>query len=122
MNPSVQLQYLYADVFAFTQSEITIAPVAYTDIQVIARVLTADQPVHLSLSPDVSGFRLWIFAFILDQPVSVSVAGEKPIVLELGPGTENMGVRLSVFPGEINLEYKSVTSPLVYDVSGDRWI
>ncbi|KAI9929453.1 hypothetical protein MW887_000924 [Aspergillus wentii] len=108
-NQSVALQYLYADVFAFTQPVVTISPPAYAEIQILARVLTADQPVHLQLAPDAAGCRVWIFASTLDQPVSVSLVDDaQSTILELGPDTGNIGVRLSVFPDKINVEYQKV--------------
>lgn len=106
MSPADQLVYLYADVFAFGKSEVTVSPVAYSEIQIIARVLTADAPIHLKLAPGDPGYQLYIYASILDQPISVSVGDQAPLLLELGPGTGNVGVKLSVHPNKLNHEYQ----------------
>ncbi|GKZ30946.1 hypothetical protein AbraIFM66950_010720 [Aspergillus brasiliensis] len=108
-SPADQLLYLYTDVFAFTKPEVTISPEAYAEIQIIARVLTADAPVNLKVVPN-TGYHIYIYASIIDQPISVSLSGNdslEPLLLELGPSTGNVGVRLSVFPDHIVPEYQT---------------
>ncbi|GMF79021.1 unnamed protein product [Aspergillus oryzae] len=104
INPPSQLWYAYTDIFAFTKPEITISPEAYASMQIITRVLTADTPINLKIVPDTICW-IYIYASILDQRISVSVDGQEPLLLELGPGTGNVGVKLIVFPDKIDLEY-----------------
>ncbi|KAE8143902.1 hypothetical protein BDV38DRAFT_276970 [Aspergillus pseudotamarii] len=105
VQPPAQLWYVYTDVFAFTQPEITISPEAYGSMQIIARVLTADTPVNLKVIPDTICW-VYLYASILDQPISVSVGDQEPLLLELGPATGNVGVKLIVTPDHIDLEYQ----------------
>ncbi|GKZ26261.1 hypothetical protein AbraIFM66951_004450 [Aspergillus brasiliensis] len=108
-SPADQLLYLYTDVFAFTKPEVTISPEAYAEIQIIARVLTADTPVNLKVVPN-TGYHIYIYASVIDQPISVSLSSNdrlEPLLLELGPSTGNVGVRLSVFPDCIDPEYQT---------------
>ncbi|GAB1210833.1 hypothetical protein APSETT445_009631 [Aspergillus pseudonomiae] len=107
VQPPSQLWYAYTDVFAFTQPEVTISPEAYGSMQIIARVLTADTPTHLKVIPDTICW-IYIYASILDQPLSVSVGDQEPLLLELGPSTGNVGVKMIVFPDHIDLEYQDV--------------
>ncbi|KAB8260354.1 hypothetical protein BDV32DRAFT_158790 [Aspergillus pseudonomiae] len=105
VQPPSQLWYAYTDVFAFKQPEVTISPEAYGSMQIIARVLTADTPTHLKVIPDTICW-IYIYASILDQPLSVSVGDQEPLLLELGPSTGNVGVKMIVFPDHIDLEYQ----------------
>ncbi|KNG90700.1 hypothetical protein ANOM_001074 [Aspergillus nomiae NRRL 13137] len=107
VKPPSQLWYAYTDVFAFTQPEVTISPEAYGSMQIIARVLTADKPTHLKIIPDTICW-IHIYASILDQPLSVSVGDQEPLLLELGQATGNVGVKLIVFPDHIDIEYQDV--------------
>ncbi|KAK6814889.1 hypothetical protein RU639_009604 [Aspergillus parasiticus] len=104
IKPPSQLWYAYTDIFAFTKPGITIFPEAYGSIQIITRVLTADTPINLKVVPDTICW-IYIYASILDQPISMSVGGQEPLSLELGLGTGNVGVKLIVFPDKIDLEY-----------------
>ncbi|OJJ71057.1 hypothetical protein ASPBRDRAFT_66094 [Aspergillus brasiliensis CBS 101740] len=108
-SPTDQLLYLYTDVFAFTKPEVTISPEAYAEIQIIARVLTAGTPVSLKVVPN-TGYHIYIYASIIDQPISVSLScndSSEPLLLKLGPSTGNVGVRLSAFPDHIFPEYQT---------------
>ncbi|KAE8342030.1 hypothetical protein BDV24DRAFT_174133 [Aspergillus arachidicola] len=105
IKPPSQLWYAYTDIFAFTQPDITIFPEAYGSIQIITRVLTADTPINLKVVPDTICW-IYIYASILDQPISMSVGDQEPLSLELGLGTGNVGVKLIVFPDKIDLEYQ----------------
>ncbi|GLA05511.1 hypothetical protein AnigIFM60653_006002 [Aspergillus niger] len=107
-SPADQLLYLYTDIFAFSKPEVTITPEAYAEIQIIARVLTADTPVNLKVIPD-TGCHIYIYASVIDQPISVSMGNDssEPLLLELGPATGKVGVKLSVFPDHIVPEYQT---------------
>ncbi|PYH73602.1 uncharacterized protein BO88DRAFT_484510 [Aspergillus vadensis CBS 113365] len=107
-SPADQLLYLYTDVFAFTKSEVTIAPQAYAEIQLIARVLTADTPVNLKFIPD-TGYHTYIYASVIDQPISVSLGNDssEPLLLKLGSATGIVGVKLTVFPDHIVPTYQT---------------
>lgn len=106
MNPADQLLYLYTDVFAFRQSKVTLSPVAYSEIQVIARVITADEPIQLKFNPGEAGYTVYIYANVLDQPLSVSLGDNKPRTLEFGAGTEYVGVKLTVHKDAVNCTYQ----------------
>ena len=106
MNPADQLLYLYTDVFAFRQSKVTLSPVAYSEIQVIARVITADEPIQLKLNPGKAGYTVYIYAHVLEQPLSVSLGDDKPQTLQFGTGTEYVGVKLSVHKNTVNCTYQ----------------
>ena len=107
-SPVDQLLYLYADVFAFTNADVTIRPKAYGEIQIMARVLTADEHVNIKIIPD-TGCHIYIYASVVDHPISVSLGSDssKSLLLKLGPATGNMGVKLSVFPNYIKHEYQT---------------
>ncbi|KAE8414387.1 hypothetical protein BDV36DRAFT_265247 [Aspergillus pseudocaelatus] len=105
VKPPAQLWYAYTDVFAFTQPEIIISPEAYGSMQIIARVLTADTPINLKVAPETICW-IYLYASILDQPISVSVGDQEPLLLELGPATGNVGVKMIVTPDHIDLEYQ----------------
>ncbi|KAI0007533.1 hypothetical protein F4779DRAFT_619521 [Xylariaceae sp. FL0662B] len=106
-NSSTELLYIYTDVFAFTEPEITIAAPAYAQIQILARVITATTPVHLKVQPDLdAGYQIYVYTSILDQPITVSTGKSTPVNLELGPGTGNVGVLLSVHTDHINIKYQ----------------
>ncbi|KAI8959809.1 hypothetical protein F5Y11DRAFT_331864 [Daldinia sp. FL1419] len=106
VNLADQLLYLYTDVFAFRQSKVTISPVAYSEIQVIARVITADEPIQLKFNPGNSGYTVYIYANVLEQPLSVSLGDDKPQTLEFGAGTEYVGVKLTVHKDAVNCSYQ----------------
>ncbi|KAE8155242.1 hypothetical protein BDV25DRAFT_134990 [Aspergillus avenaceus] len=102
-----QLSYYYTDVFAFTKPKVTISAPEFSLVQIFARVLTADTPVELNAvpDPDSEGFQIQFYASKLDQPITVSTANAKPVSLELGPGTGNMGALLTVRQGKIIVRY-----------------
>ncbi|KAI1271857.1 hypothetical protein F5Y07DRAFT_403944 [Xylaria sp. FL0933] len=103
--PTNQL-YLYTDVLAFTKQETVISPPAYGLIQIVARVLTADNPINLKfVTAGDDGCVVWIYASMLDQPITVSSGTSKPITLTLGLETGNAGVFLTVQPNAISTEY-----------------
>ncbi|OTA07035.1 hypothetical protein A9Z42_0078310 [Trichoderma parareesei] len=99
--------YIYADVLAFMNKDITISPAKNGIVQIISRVLTADQPVTLRVPPgDAATSAISIYAPVLDQPISVCTGDSKPCVLNLGPGTDNVGVVIVFDEGEVLLEYQ----------------
>lgn len=106
MNPADQLLYLYTDVFAFRQPKVTLSPAAYSEIQVIARVITADEPVQLKLNPGKTGYTVYIYANVVEQPLSVSLGDNEPQTLKFGVGTEYVGVKLTVHKDAVNCTYQ----------------
>ncbi|KAI1349749.1 hypothetical protein F5Y01DRAFT_326928 [Xylaria sp. FL0043] len=103
--PTNQL-YLYTDILAFTKQETVISPPAYGLIQIVARVLTADSPINLKfVTAGDDGCVVWIYASMLDQPITVSSGTSTPITLTLGLETGNAGVFLTVQPNAISTEY-----------------
>ncbi|CDM30769.1 hypothetical protein DTO013E5_585 [Penicillium roqueforti] len=99
--------YIYADVLVFPASEITISPAASGIVQILARVLTAAAPITLLIPPgDAATCAISIYAPVLDQPISVRTGDSKPITLELGPTTANVGVILTFSGGEVTADYQ----------------
>jgi hypothetical protein len=99
--------YIYADVLAFPASEITISPAADGIVQIMARVLTADAPVTLVIpSGDAATSLISIYAPVLDQLVSIRMGDSKPVTLELGPATANIGVILTLSDEEVRADYQ----------------
>ncbi|KAI9927078.1 hypothetical protein MW887_003461 [Aspergillus wentii] len=101
-----QLLYVYTDVFALTKPEITISPPDIGLVRVQTRVLTADTPVHLNVTPGTTGCEVSIYASLLNQPITVSSGGADPVHLDLGPGTDHVGVRLMIRPGQVHAIYQ----------------
>ncbi|KAL2821455.1 hypothetical protein BDW59DRAFT_181214 [Aspergillus cavernicola] len=112
IKQSKLLLYVYTDVLALSKLDTTISPPAYGLIQVQTRVLTAATPVNLNIVPDSKGCQLWIFASLLNQPVTVSTNGSEPVSLHLGPGTGNVGVYLTILPGQIDVKYQKSYNPV----------
>lgn len=103
-QPALQL-CLYTDIFAFNKPNITISPPEFADVRIYARVLTADEPVHLHVDPEKNGCQITIYASTLDQPVMVSAGNLEPVTLNLGPETGNTGIHLTVLPDTISSKY-----------------
>ncbi|KAI1440047.1 hypothetical protein F5Y02DRAFT_432667 [Annulohypoxylon stygium] len=106
VNPADQLLYLYTDVFAFRQSKVTLSPAAYSQIQVIARVITADEPIQLKFNPAKTGYIVYIYANVVEQLLSVSIGDDNPQTLKFGAGTEYVGVKLTVHKNAVNCTYQ----------------
>ncbi|KAL4745722.1 hypothetical protein BDW72DRAFT_207976 [Aspergillus terricola var. indicus] len=105
--------YLYCDILALTKSTVTIAPNDFGLVQIIARVLTADEPTNLNFVAPAGGCQVYIYASILDQPVTVSVNNSSPISLDLGAGSQATGVLLRIQPGHaLNPEYQATYVPV----------
>jgi hypothetical protein len=99
LKSSADILYIYTDVLAFTEQETVISPPSNGTIQIIARVITADTPVHLKIvSVAGSSCAISIYASVVDQPNTISADGLSPMTLRLGPGSGNVGVTLGVFP------------------------
>lgn len=115
-NPQETLVYLYSDVFAITKPEITITPPAAGLIQIATRVLTAATPVQLNLSPaSDGGGQVYIYAPLLDQPLTVSTGSSQSenTELVLGPGSGKDGVLLTVTgKGEVSVKYLTEYAPV----------
>ncbi|KAL4755799.1 uncharacterized protein BDW70DRAFT_145900 [Aspergillus foveolatus] len=105
--------YLYCDILAFTKSTVTITPDDFGLVQIIARVLTADKPTNLNFVAPVRGCQVYIYASILDQPVTVSVDNSSSISLDLGAGSQATGVLLRIQPGRVlDPEYQTTYVPV----------
>jgi hypothetical protein len=100
--------YIYADVLALTELESVLSPRSNATIQVVARVITADGPVHLNVNPPEGGScAISLYASVVDQPISVSVGGSSQTTLELGTGTGNLGVVTVFTSGNLMTEYQN---------------
>ncbi|KAK1237728.1 hypothetical protein MKX07_003564 [Trichoderma sp. CBMAI-0711] len=98
--------YIYADVVAFMNEDITIEPARNGFIQIVTRVLTANKPVTLRIpGGDAATSGIAIYAPVLDQPISVCIGDSAPKPLDLGPDTDNVGVAISFGQDEVFLEY-----------------
>ncbi|KAI0453830.1 hypothetical protein F5B21DRAFT_525467 [Xylaria acuta] len=98
--------YVYADVLALTELESVLLPPSNATIQVVARVITADGPVHLNFNPPTgSSCAISLYASVVDQPISVSAGGSDRATLDLGPGTDNVGVAVAFTPDTVATEY-----------------
>ena len=77
-------------------------------IHLVARVFTAATPTNLKVVC-TKGCVIWVYVDILDQPITVSAgsAESDPVPLELGPGTANRGVFLTVDPNGVDAQYKN---------------
>ncbi|RDW94223.1 uncharacterized protein DSM5745_01545 [Aspergillus mulundensis] len=80
--------------------EVTVSLDDYSVLHLITRVLTAATPTNLNLVAPPHGSHIFIYASILDQPITVSSSGSAPIPLARGPGTGNIGVTLFIMPNE----------------------
>ncbi|KAE8148376.1 hypothetical protein BDV25DRAFT_141848 [Aspergillus avenaceus] len=108
---SVDRLYIYTDVLAFTESEVTISPPKASRVYIFTRVLTADAPVNIRLSPAAeSTCSVLIYASILDQPVTISAGGSIPTTLQLGPGTGHLGLAAVASGDGLEVEYENLYS------------
>ena len=106
LSTPANMLYLYTDVLAFTEQETIISPPAYGLIQIVARVITADNPINLKfVTNGNAGCVVWIYSSMLDQPITVSSGTSEPIPLALGLETGNAGVFLTVQPDTVHTEY-----------------
>lgn len=98
---------IYTDVLAFTEGgEVILSPDEDTTMEINARVLTADQPVHLNMTK--AGARssaLMIYAAVVDQPISVSVEGTQRTTLDLGPDSGHVGADIDFADGQLKVSY-----------------
>lgn len=84
-----------------------ISPPSNATIQIIARVITADGPVHLDINPPSgSSCAISLYASIVDQPISISAGGSNPTTLQLGPETGNVGVVAAFTSDAVLTEYQ----------------
>ncbi|KAI5834573.1 hypothetical protein K523DRAFT_230246 [Schizophyllum commune Tattone D] len=102
--------FIYSDVLALSPSpgptlRLTLPKLAC--ISVYARVLTSDQPITIDLLPSdpTQEALVVLYATYVDQPVSVSVAGQAAQALNLGVRSGNVGVSISTTNGKITLAY-----------------
>lgn len=93
----------------------TLSPGDLTTVQINARVLTADQPVHLNMSKTgAKRCSILIFAAVVDQPFSVSVEGSQRTILDLGANSGHFGVEVDFQDGQLSVTYQEQHS---YDAS-----
>ena len=112
--------FVYSDVLALSPSpgptlRLTLPKLAC--VSVYARVLTSDQPITVELSPidPTEEALVVLYATYVDQPVSVSVAGQAAQALNLGAQSGNIGVSISTTNGQITLTYiKRYSVPDLY--------
>ncbi|KAI5892077.1 uncharacterized protein SCHCODRAFT_02625241 [Schizophyllum commune H4-8] len=102
--------FIYSDVLALSPSpgptlRLTLPKLAC--VSVYARVVTSDQPITLELSPSdpTEEALVVLYATYVDQPVSVSVAGQEAQTLNLGALSGNVGVAISTTNGQITVTY-----------------
>ncbi|KKO97277.1 hypothetical protein THAR02_10619 [Trichoderma harzianum] len=106
LDPGMHNLSVYTDVLAFITEDITINPVKYGTVNIVARVLTAAMPVTLRVpSGDAATSSISIYARVLDQSISVSMSGSKPVALDLGVGTDKVGAAVSFDNGDVVVEY-----------------
>ncbi|KAB8215664.1 hypothetical protein BDV33DRAFT_9559 [Aspergillus novoparasiticus] len=98
---------IYTDVLTFNGGgEVILSPDEDTTMEINARVLTADQPVHLNMTK--AGARssaLMIYAAVVDQPISVSVEGTQRTTLDLGPDSGHVGAEIDFTDGHLGVSY-----------------
>ncbi|RAL12818.1 uncharacterized protein BO97DRAFT_343662 [Aspergillus homomorphus CBS 101889] len=97
---------IYTDILALTEPEIQMSADELTDLEVNARVITADQPVHLNMSK--SGAKkcvMVIYAAVLDQPISVSIEGDQRTELELGVDFGHLQAEIKFDDGKLEVYY-----------------
>ncbi|RAH48626.1 uncharacterized protein BO95DRAFT_383329 [Aspergillus brunneoviolaceus CBS 621.78] len=97
---------IYTDVLALTAPEIQMSAEELTELEVNARVITADQPVHLNMSK--SGAKkciMVIYAAVLDQPISVSIEGDQRTELDLGVDSDHLQAQIKFEGGKLEVSY-----------------
>lgn len=98
---------IYTDVLAFTGTgEVILSAGKDTVVEINARVLTADQPLHLNMTK--AGARssvIMIYTAIVDQPISVSVEGAQRATLALGVDSDNFGAEITFNDGKLSTSY-----------------
>ncbi|KAL7948624.1 hypothetical protein V8C42DRAFT_351664 [Trichoderma barbatum] len=106
LDPGMHKLHIYTDVLAFMTEDITINPAKYGTVNIVARVLTAAKPVTLRVpSGDAATSAISIYARVLDQPISVCMGDSKPVALDLGADTDNVGAAVAFDNGEVVVEY-----------------
>ncbi|KAI1205187.1 uncharacterized protein F4807DRAFT_471206 [Annulohypoxylon truncatum] len=96
LKASPEQLYVYTDVLAldldtvFGLSENAV-------VTILTRVITADAPVTLKVTPPAHGScAVAIYASLLDQDVAVQAGNSEPQKLDLGPGSGHLGVTIAV--------------------------
>lgn len=100
---------IYTDVLAFAGTDEVILSLGEdTTIEINARVLTADQPVHLNMTKKgAQSSAIMIYTAVVDQPVSISVEGKQLTTLELGVDSGNFGAEIAFTGGQLSVSYAS---------------
>ncbi|EAU29446.1 predicted protein [Aspergillus terreus NIH2624] len=77
-----------------------------TDLEINARVITADQPVHLKMSTrGAKKCVMVIYAAVLDQPISVSIEGDQRTELKLGVDSGHLQAEIKFDEGRLEVSY-----------------
>ena len=96
-----------ADVFAFESRHVSFLLPKHGILRLYTRTITAPAPLNLDLSiEDDSGGVVEIFASVLDQPITLSCGHQKGISLKLGVGSGNVGARIKLSNGKMNIDYQ----------------
>ncbi|EJP64254.1 uncharacterized protein BBA_06636 [Beauveria bassiana ARSEF 2860] len=98
---------MYTDILALTEPEIQMSADELTDLEINARVITADQPVHLNMSTrGAKSCVMVIYAAVLDQPISVSIQGNQRTELELGADSGHLQAEIKFDEGQLKVSYR----------------
>ncbi|KAB8227154.1 uncharacterized protein BDW43DRAFT_304846 [Aspergillus alliaceus] len=104
---------IYTDILALTEPEIQISADELTDLEINARVITADQPVHLKMSTrGAKKCVMVIYAAVLDQPISVSIEGDQHTELELGVDSGYLQAEIKFDEGQLEVSYTFLDTEL----------
>ncbi|PYH82516.1 hypothetical protein BO82DRAFT_413772 [Aspergillus uvarum CBS 121591] len=98
---------IYTDILALTEPEIQMSADELTDLEINARVITADQPVHLKMSTrGAKKCVMVVYAAVLDQPISVSIEGEQRTELDLGVDSGHLQAEIKFDEGTLEVSYR----------------
>ncbi|KAM3548669.1 hypothetical protein MY1884_009079 [Beauveria asiatica] len=97
---------IYTDILALTEPEIQMSASELTNLEINARVITADQPVHLKMSTrGATKCVMVIYAAVLDQPISVSIDNKQRTQLELGADSGHLQAEIKFDGGRLEVSY-----------------
>lgn len=87
---------MYTDVLALDEDTV-FGLSENSQVTILARVITADAPVTLKVTPPADGScAVAIYASLLDQDVAVQTGKSEPQKLDLGPGSGHLGVTITI--------------------------
>ncbi|KAK2599073.1 hypothetical protein QQS21_005479 [Conoideocrella luteorostrata] len=97
---------IYTDILALNEPEIQMSADELTDLEINARVITADQPVHLNMSTrGAKKCVMVMYAAVLDQRISVSIEGDQRTELELGVDSGHLQAEIKFDEGQLEVSY-----------------